>query len=147
MSTSPVILPRRLVNQLLHCAQSSPDKEVCGLIGAVEGRPTSCYPFAPDPARPVLPNPQQESTALLHMQERGEDLFAVFHSHPASPAEPLAGDLQHPAYPNALHLFISLNTKGVLELRAFRIGLNGFATEVGLLLHPDDEGSEGAAGG
>ena len=55
------------------------------------------------------------------MRENGEELFAIYHSHPHAPATPSATDLQQAAYPTALYLIISLNTKGVLELQGFRL--------------------------
>jgi len=71
--------------------------------------------------------------ALRLMRERGEELFAIYHSHPSSPATPSIIDLEEAGYPEALYLIISLNTKGVLEVRGFR--LNGHdAKEVPLEL-------------
>ncbi len=68
------------------------------------------------------------------MRENGEALFAIYHSHPTSPAEPSAIDLELAAYPDALYLIISLNTKGVLEMRGFRLNDNKMVIEVGLQL-------------
>ena len=58
---------------------------------------------------------------MKQMRDKGETLFAIYHSHPNAPAVPSSADIEHAAYPEALHLIISLNTKGVLELRAFKI--------------------------
>jgi proteasome lid subunit RPN8/RPN11 len=55
------------------------------------------------------------------MREAGEDLLAIYHSHPASPAAPSTIDIAEAGYPEAIYLIISLNTKGVLEMRGFRI--------------------------
>lgn len=137
MSTPEIHLPRPLVNQLLHYAQSSPDAEICGLVGGRDGHPVTCYPVrnaSPDPACRYVLDPAEHIVSLRRMRERGEELFAIFHSHPAAPAEPSATDLELASYPDALYLIISLNTKGVLELRGFRIaGLQG-VSEMELLL-------------
>ena len=140
MPDEPVLLPRPLINQLLHHAQSSPDTEICGLIGARDGHPASCYPVrnvAPQPERRYLLDPEEHIGALRTMHERREQLFAIFHSHPAAPAEPSATDLELSAYPDTLHLIVSLNTKGVLELRGFRISPEKRASEVGLTVEQD----------
>jgi proteasome lid subunit RPN8/RPN11 len=137
MSNQEIRLPRHLVNQLLHYAQSSPDAEVCGLVGAKNGLPTTCYPvknMASQPDCRFALDPEEQISAVRRMGERGEKLFAVFHSHPATPAEPSAADLEQASYPEALYLIISLNTKGVLELRGFRIGVNREVSEAVLLL-------------
>ncbi len=139
MPNAPIPLPRHLVNQLLHYAQSSPDLEVCGLVGGNNSAPGFCYPVrnaADDPERRYSLDPEEHIAALRAMRDRGEELFAIFHSHPAAPAEPSATDLELAAYPDALYLIVSLNTKGVLELRGFRIDEEKRAVEVELLLEP-----------
>lgn len=136
--TSPAIeLPRALVNQILHHAQASPELEVCGLIGAKGGVPHSCHPVAnaaADPARRFQLDPGGQVDAMRRIREAGEALFAIFHSHPSAPAEPSPADLAEAAYPEALYLVVSLNTKGVLEMRGFRIAADAPVLEVPLLL-------------
>ncbi len=117
----PITLPREIVNRLLTHAQQSPASEVCGLIG--RGESLSVYPVAnvaEDPARLFLLDAQGQLDAMREMRERGEELFAIYHSHPTAPAEPSARDQEMANYPDALYLIVSLNTKGVLELRGFR---------------------------
>jgi [CysO sulfur-carrier protein]-S-L-cysteine hydrolase len=124
MTDTHVQIPRKLTNQMLHLAQLSPDSEICGLVGGKNGQPLSCYPVAnhaDEPARRFLLDSRGQLAAMRAMRDRGEELFAIYHSHPAAPAEPSVHDLQQAAYPDALYLIISLNTKGVLEMRGFRI--------------------------
>jgi proteasome lid subunit RPN8/RPN11 len=119
-----VILPRFLVNQLLYQAQVSSQGEICGLIGARNGIPTCCYPvnnIAPDPQRQFFMDPQDQIKAMRCMREQGEELFGIYHSHPDTPPLPSKSDLAQAAYPEALYFIISLNTKGVLEMRGFRL--------------------------
>ena len=140
MPANPIELPRALVNQMLHLAQSSPQLEVCGLVGAVDGNPTSCYPITNAAATPQLRfqlDPAGQIDAMRQIRERGEALFAIFHSHPTAPAEPSPVDLAEAAYLDALYLVISLNTKGVLEMRGFRIRQDKSVQEIKLLLKTD----------
>lgn len=120
-------IPRALTNQLLHLAQISPNREICGLVGGRDGIPCTCYPVANIADRPeqrFLLDPKQQIAAMAGMRERGESLFAIYHSHPAAPAQPSLNDLDQFAYPDALCLIISLNIKGVLEMRGFKITEN-----------------------
>lgn len=137
MSLDDICLPRKLIHQLLHLAQQSPSVEVCGLVGAdANGLPVSCYPVsnsANTPENRFLLDAQEQISAMKHMREAGESLFAIYHSHPSAPAEPSPTDLEQASYPEALHLIISLNTKGVLEMRGFKIAEN-HAQEVNLRL-------------
>jgi len=137
MHNKEIRIPRPLVNRLLHYAQTSPDLEVCGLVGAKNGVPGNCYPVknaAATPDRRFQMDPSEQIEAMRKMRERGEELFAIFHSHPAAPAEPSAADLEQAAYPDALYIVISLNTKGVLEMRGFRIDRTRRIEEVALLV-------------
>lgn len=140
MTTPAIELPRALVNHILHHAQASPDLEVCGLIGAKNGIPHSCHPVANAAADPHVRfqlDPKGQIDAMRQIREAAEELFAIFHSHPTAPAEPSAADLAEAAYPETLYLVISLNTKGVLEMRGFRIGADKSVKEIPLLLKQD----------
>ncbi len=123
MSLQEITIPRKISNQLLHLAQISPDKEICGLIGGKNGIPSHCYPvdnIAEHPERQFLLDPKQQISILSKLRECNEDLFAIYHSHPNAPAIPSQLDIDMTSYPNALYFIISLNTKGVLELRCFK---------------------------
>jgi len=136
MNTKEIHLSRKLTNQLLHMAQSSPDKEICGLIGCINGIASSCYPIdnRSDQAqtRFHLDEPQQIN-AFATMRTKQEELFAIYHSHPNSPAVPSATDIKLANYPDSNYLIISLSTKGVLEIRGFTI-INEIVEEMTLIL-------------
>lgn len=124
MTTNDIKIPRRITNELLHLAQLSPTTEVCGLVSSKAGIPHRCYPIdnvADNPEQRFLLNGQQQIQAMTAIREHGEDFFAVFHSHPTSPAIPSETDIKMANYPNIIQLIISLSTKGILELRAFKL--------------------------
>lgn len=117
-------LPRPLVNTILAQAQQSPEHEVCGLIGGRGGQALNCYPVdntALDQARRYQMDPRAQIETMRRMRDRGEQLMAIYHSHPHAPALPSATDLREAAYPDAVYLIVSLNTVGVLEMTAFHI--------------------------
>ncbi len=119
-----IILPRQLVNRILRQAQSSPDAEICGLITAKAGRPSRCIAVPNISERPqqlFAMDPGRQIDAMRRMREQGEELFGIYHSHPHSPAQPSDRDLQEAGYPEALYIIVSLNTRGVLEMRGFRL--------------------------
>ena len=122
---------------MLAQAQQQPQQEICGLIAARDGKPSRLYPITNrlhSPDRFAMDEGEQIA-AFRHMREADETLFAIYHSHPHSPAQPSATDLRESAYPDALYLIISLDTKGVLELRGFRLAEQQ-AVEVALALDP-----------
>jgi len=132
-------ISRKLTNQLLHLAQLSPSLEICGLIGIQDDSSLHCYPInnvAEHPQQQFLLDASQQIAAMSKMRESNQELFAIYHSHPTTPALPSSEDLALSAYPSALYLIISLNTKGILEMRGFRINQDS-AQEISLTLGHD----------
>ncbi len=121
---SELVLPRKLVNQILTHAQQHEHTESCGLISTSDGNPAHYYAvknIAVDPSTHFEMEPKQQIAAMKHMREHGEDLLAIVHSHPLSPPLPSATDMQEAGYADAYYIIVSLNTKGVLEMRGFKI--------------------------
>ena len=117
-------LPRPLAVQLMHAAQCEPEREVCGLIAGRDGRPVRYLPVrnvAEHPESAFEMEPAGQVRALAAIREAGESLWAVFHSHPGTPAEPSTRDLDRLGYPEAYPVIASLNIKGVLELRCWEL--------------------------
>lgn len=122
--TEFVRIPRTVVNQILHQAQHNPEIEVCGLISGDARGLKRCYPVANvagDKRRLFEMDPKGLVAAMRAMRDNGEELKAIYHSHPEAPAQPSLEDIRQHEYPEALYLIVSLGTKGVLEMRGFRI--------------------------
>lgn len=118
-----LVLPRKLVNQILTHAQQHEHTESCGLISASNGRPAHYYAvknIAADPSTHFEMEPKQLIAAMKHMREHDEALIAIVHSHPESPPVPSTTDMQNSGYPDADYIIVSLNTQGVLEMRGYR---------------------------
>lgn len=129
-------LPRTLAVQLLTHAQSSPDREICGLVAARNGEPDRAIRISnasPQPKRLFEMDDAELVAAMKSMRAAGETLFAIYHSHPGSAPRPSLADLERAGHPEALHLIISLGTKGVLEMQGWRItGNTASPVEIGI---------------
>ncbi len=115
-------LPRPLVNKILAHAQRNPDTEVCGLIGNDQSEQKDYYTIdniANEPGSHFLMDAPQQINAMKQMRDKKQELFAIVHSHPKTNAEPSQLDIEENSYKNAYYIIISLNTKGVLEMRAY----------------------------
>src|SRR3569832_1326585 len=101
-----LILPRPLANQLLRHAQQQPEQEVCCLIGN-RGDAVHFYPVANISATPQCLyeiDPAQQIRTLRLMRERGEALFAIYHSHPHSPPAPSVIEQKQTTKPDTLYI-------------------------------------------
>lgn len=122
--TSELVLPRKLVNKILTHAQQHEHTESCGLISAFAGNPAHYYAvknIAAEPSIRFEMEPAQQIAAMKHMREHDEALMAIVHSHPESPPVPSATDMEESGYPHVYYIIVSLNTRGVLEMRGYRI--------------------------
>ena len=79
------------------------------------------------PTTRYRPDPRDLVRAFREMDDRGEDLVAIYHSHPASQAYPSptdraesADDRGAPRFPGAVYVLVSLRGDEP-EVRAFRI--------------------------
>lgn len=95
-----LVIPRTLAIRILHEAQIAQPDPICGIVGAKAGEPAS---FVRGP----------ESV----LAGRGETIWARLWSNPTAPAVPEAKELAG----GGLFLVVSLNTKGVLEMRAWEL--------------------------
>ena len=119
-----VRLPPPIVNQLLHLAQQSPAEEICGLISRDRHGFKICYPVAntaADQKHFFALDPRGQIEAMRTMREHGEELAAIYHSHPDTPPYPSVTDIEQHQYPGVLYLIISLGNPSVLAMRGFDI--------------------------
>ena len=125
-------IPKRIYEELVAHAREEAPNECCGLIGGANGEAKTLYRARNAEASPLRYNldPQDQFRIMSKMEERGEELSAIYHSHTASPAYPSQTDINLASYPDALYLIVSL-ADGERPLRGFRI-TDGQVSEVEL---------------
>jgi [CysO sulfur-carrier protein]-S-L-cysteine hydrolase len=125
-------IPKEAYEELLAHAREDAPNECCGLIGGENGVARTVYRARNAEASPLRYNldPQDQFRIMTAMEENGEELSAIYHSHTASPAYPSQTDINLAAYPGAIYLIVSL-AAGEKDLRGFRIE-DGQVTEVDL---------------
>ena len=107
------ILKREHVDAMIAHARETAPEECCGLIGGVsERQAVTLYRLrnvTPHPESAYEAAPQDLFTAQRQMRERGEELLAIYHSHPrAFDPSPSETDVRLAYYPNAKYLIIGL---------------------------------------
>lgn len=104
-------LPHQVWEVVLdHCRREVPH-EACGLLAGRGNRVARAIPLpnvAPDPERAYLAEPESLYRALVEMEERGEEMIGIYHSHPAGPPAPSERDREQAFWPGVAHLVISL---------------------------------------
>lgn len=114
-----------------HARESAPD-EACGLLAghaADATRSVRCANTHEQPTTRYRIDPREQLRAFREIDDRGEELVAIYHSHPASQAYPSPTDRAEAHYPDAFYVLVSLRSEEP-ELRAFRIDGVGAVTEV-----------------
>ncbi len=121
-------MPRRLAIQLLHQAQIAAPNRICGLVSADDNGPVAAHPVANMAAAPSTElrfDPVAAERSESELRSRGGKLWAVYASYPTRAGEPDLAELAASPFPLATYLAISLNTKGVLEMRAWHGSADG----------------------
>jgi [CysO sulfur-carrier protein]-S-L-cysteine hydrolase len=131
---------RGIAEELLRHARDELPNEACGILaGSLEtGAATTFHPARNEEASPLRYSVHGEDLVRITyaIEDAGEDLLAIFHSHTRSPAVPSPTDIRTAMYPDPFYLLATLadpEAPPKRALRAWRI-LEGEATEVQLEL-------------
>jgi proteasome lid subunit RPN8/RPN11 len=110
------------IDELIAHAREEDPNECCGMIGGVNGEVRKVYKARNAEASPLRYNldPSDQFRIMTAMDEAGEDLAAIYHSHTKSPAYPSQTDINLAAYPETLYVIVTL-VEGEEPVRAFRI--------------------------
>lgn len=107
-----------------HAREARP-AECCGLAGGVGVVARSIYRLANVAPRPLTAYeaaPRELFEAQRLMRERGEELVAIYHSHPrSSDPSPSERDVRLAYYPQAVHLIVGFAAGVEPVVRAFRL--------------------------
>ena len=93
------------------------------MIGGSDGSAASVYRSINAEASPLRYSldANDQFRIMREMEERGEELLAIYHSHTASAAYPSQTDVNLAAYPDAVYLIVSLQDAESPELRGYWI--------------------------
>jgi [CysO sulfur-carrier protein]-S-L-cysteine hydrolase len=123
-------LGREFFEEIVRQATEEFPNEACGLIAAEDGRPARVYPMRNADASPVTYrlDPKEQLKVFNEIDERGMELWGIYHSHTHSRAYPSETDRTQAFYPEARYLILSLEDRDDPVLRGFRI-VDGEITE------------------
>ena len=117
-------LRRAHVEELFAHARAESPAECCGLVGGRGRHAETVYRLqnvAREPRTAYEAAPAELFAAQRSMRARGEELLAIYHSHPRAPEPvPSERDVRLAFYPAALYLIIGLGGADAV-LRAYHI--------------------------
>lgn len=117
------MLARAIRDEIVEHARQTGALECCGLVAGRDGAATRiirCANVATSPAVRYRIEPREQLAAFRAMDAAGEELLAIYHSHPASEPYPSATDRAEAFYPAAVYVLVSLRA-GEVEMRGYRI--------------------------
>ena len=127
-------IARSLLDEIVAHSRDDMPNECCGLIGGRDGEATSVH-RARNAAATWLRYELHATDQLRIMnriEEDGEELVGIYHSHTKSPAEPSQTDINLAQnWPDPLYLICSLADEDSPDVRAWAIR-DGRVEEVGL---------------
>ena len=121
---SIVHLARTVYDEIIAHAREGKPEEICGILRGRDGRATQLY-RARNLAEDKIDNYDVDPQTLLkqfEFEEAGDEMVAIYHSHPVSVAYPSATDAWNAHYPETYYLICSLEFDDAPAIRAFRMG-------------------------
>ena len=128
-----LMLPEAMQREIVEHAIAELPRECCGVIAGEAGRAVALHRLTNlDQGTEFYRIDDTEVFQLWRsLDEAGQEILVVYHSHPTSPARPSRQDVELASWPEAFYLICSLMERDRPDLRAFRI-VDGAVTEVGL---------------
>lgn len=113
-------IPRRILSQIESQAIREQPLECCGYLGASNGRISTAYPMTNADASPThfTLKPEEQFAVVKQARSAGEEIVAVYHSHPETPARMSEEDLRLAYDTSVVYAIFSLLNG---EFNAFRV--------------------------
>jgi proteasome lid subunit RPN8/RPN11 len=116
-------ITRDLLDEIIAHAREDAPNECCGIIAGLDGRATRVYRARNEFASPLRYRIDSDDQYRINqeIEDSGEEIAAIYHSHTRSPAYPSQTDINlAEAWPDPVYLICSLEPSEP-EVRAFSI--------------------------
>lgn len=133
-------LPRSMWTDIVEHARQESPRECCGLIAGRNGPPRQLFRLtnvAPGNTLYEIDPRQLYELEFKQLPQRGLEVVAIYHSHPATAAYPSATDRALAFWPEALYLICSLATPESPVIRAFQLS-DDQVSEARIVVQDDD---------
>jgi proteasome lid subunit RPN8/RPN11 len=112
-----------LARELVEHAVADLPNECCGMIAGRGDTATRVLRATNSEGSPFMyvMDPREQLRIMDEIDESGDDLLAIYHSHTRSAAYPSRTDVELAFYPDTLYLIVSIADRDAPEIRAFRL--------------------------
>jgi proteasome lid subunit RPN8/RPN11 len=116
------IAPELAEQMVAHAIADLPN-ECCGMIAGVGGAATRVLPATNSEGSPFMcvMDPREQMRIMDEIEDSGEDLLAIYHSHTRSAAYPSRTDVELAFFPQTLYVIVSIADRDAPDIRAFRL--------------------------
>jgi proteasome lid subunit RPN8/RPN11 len=119
-----VRIAQSLLNEIVAHARDDAPNECCGMVAGIDGAATRIHRARNAEASPFryTIHPQDQFRITMEIEDSGEEIAAIYHSHTKSPAKPSQTDINLAEnWPDPLYLICSLADPDAPDVRAFAI--------------------------
>jgi proteasome lid subunit RPN8/RPN11 len=116
-------IARSLIDEIVAHAREDMPNECCGMVGGADGEARTIYRARNAEASPLRYSidAAEQFRLMREIEEAGEELVAIYHSHTKSAAQPSQTDVNLAAWPDAVYLIASLADPEAPQVRGFWI--------------------------
>jgi proteasome lid subunit RPN8/RPN11 len=115
-------IAQSLIDEMVAHARADLPNECCGMVGGGDGEASVVIPVVNSAASPLRfeMDPQGQYNALKAIEDEGEEMLAIYHSHTKSAAYPSQTDVNQAVnWPDAIYLIVSLQDEDAPEVKGY----------------------------
>jgi proteasome lid subunit RPN8/RPN11 len=115
-------IAQSLIDEMVAHAREDLPNECCGMIGGRDGEATEVVRVLNSAASPLRyeMDPQGQYNALKSIEDDGDELLGIYHSHTKSAAYPSQTDVnQAVAWPDQVYVIVSLADPEAPDVKAY----------------------------
>jgi [CysO sulfur-carrier protein]-S-L-cysteine hydrolase len=122
-SLAAVKISQQLIDEIVAHAREDLPNECCGMVGGVDGEARMVYRAENAEASPLRYSidAKEQFRLMREIEEAGEELVGIYHSHTKSAAYPSQTDINLAGWPDAVYLIASLADAESPDIKGFWI--------------------------
>ena len=115
--------PATLIEEMVGHAREEAPNECCGMVGGSDGTAVEVYRARNAEQSPLRYSidAKEQFDLMRRIDDSGQELVAIYHSHTGSAAYPSQTDVNLAAWPDAVYVIVSLENPDDPDVRGFWI--------------------------